>query len=296
MGSPVYFTLHIKGVPVADEDLVTHNLFEAGAGGVQENLSFTQQERNYLPKVIEAEIKNLIAYFEEPPSIQWLESFQVEYPHIQVQVEEHETVDWLQNWKDQWKPFELINDIWIVPDWHKDSFRPDKGHRILIEPGMAFGTGTHATTQLAAQLIDKIQKQVGVSSLVDVGTGSGILSLLAHHLDVEKIFAYDNDPESKRVFQENIEKNQASRAKWCEPWAQELKGQIDLTVANIIDGVLLNLKTEFQKVNSPYYIFTGILAEREAAFLEEMTENWPLQILTRLEKDEWVGFLMKQES
>ncbi len=295
MDSPVYFTLHIQGLDALDEDIITSLLFEGGAGGVQENLKFEQKERTYQPTVIESESKSLIAYFEIPPSPDWVAGLRGQFPQAKIEVAEHEKIDWLQNWKDQWNPFQLIAGIWIVPDWHRDSFRPEGGECIYIEPGMAFGTGTHATTQLAAELLRKLKTDVDLNSTLDVGTGSGILAILASLLGFKKVFAFDNDLESKRVFTENLQKNPKVWASWCQNWSTDLRDKVQLTVANIIDGVLLDLKPEFVKVNSDYYIFTGILCERDSAFIEEMTLDWPLQVIQRLEKDEWVGYLMRLE-
>lgn len=296
MDSQTYFTLLLAGVRACEEDLLTSHLFEQGAAGVQEDLNFSQLERHYQPKVIESEIKSLKVYFESPPSPEIFDFLSNRYPHLQIQSEKHEVEDWLEKWKEQWKPFELIPNVWIVPEWFQDSFEAPDGKIIYIEPGMAFGTGTHATTQLAAQLLVELQGKSELKSLLDVGTGSGILAFLAGLIGFEEIYAYDNDPESQRVFLENLAKNPHQQTHWEEKWSPLLTDKVDITVANIIDGVLLSLKDEFQAVNSRYYIFTGILAERENDFLEEMRQDFPLEVLTRVEKDEWIGFLMEKPS
>jgi ribosomal protein L11 methyltransferase len=293
MDSKTYFCMEITGVPVADEDRLTSDLFEGGACGVQENLQFQQTNRSYQPEVLPSESKTLLVYFESPPTLDWLEALKVEYPQLQLMVSEHEQEDWLGQWKEQWRPFEWVEGFWIVPDWEREHFTPEKGQAIYIEPGMAFGTGTHATTQLAAELILIWHQAYGSGSVLDVGTGSGILLVLANHLHMQPLYAYDNDPESFRVFSENMQKNGVTQTKWEPHWAENLVGQVDLTVANIIDGVLLDLKPSFTRVSSPFYLFTGILAERESAFLKEMTAGWNLHVRERLEKDEWVGFLME---
>jgi ribosomal protein L11 methyltransferase len=295
MDSVTYITLEIQGVPAEKEDLITHFLFENGAAGVQENLQFTQLDRKYQPTVVEAEVKTLLAYFEQPPSPEVIENLKTHYPEVSVQSKENETEDWLAQWKEQWKPFELIKGLWIVPEWYREEFEGSDRKAIFIEPGMAFGTGTHATTQIASLLMRYLFQNQEVKSMVDVGTGSGILSFLAAFEDLENIYAYDNDPESHRVFHENLEKNPSDKIQWLENWPTELAGKLDLTLANIIDGVLLDLKPLFQKVNSPFYIFTGILAEREKIFLEEMTQDWNLKVLKRVEKSEWVGFLFERQ-
>lgn len=296
MDSPTYFTLKLQGVLEEQEDLLTHFLFENGAAGVQEDLQFTQLERHYQPEVVLVEVKTLTVYFEEPPRLDLLESLQSQYGNVKISGEEHAIEDWLEKWKSQWEPFSLIEGTWVVPHWHRESFDPKGDHCIFIEPGMAFGTGTHATTQIASELLKKLKVEKDIKSFLDVGTGSGILSFLAGHLGIERIYAYDNDFESKRVFFENLENNPHAETQWVEAWSKELSHSVDLTLANIIDGVLLNLKPEFQKMQSPYFIFTGILKERELAFLEEMLQDFPLRVKERIEKDEWVGFLMERSS
>ena len=235
MDSVTYITLEIQGVPAEKEDIVTHFLFEGGAAGVQENLEFTQLDRKYKPEVLEAEVKTLLAYFETPPTPEFIEDFQSRYPEVSIDSKKHETEDWLAKWKEQWKPFELINNLWIVPEWHRSEFEGTDQKAIFIEPGMAFGTGTHATTQIAAELMVHLFGNNEIKSMVDVGTGSGILAFQAAFENLEKIYAYDNDPESHRVFHENLEKNPSEAIKWEENGPTVLAGQLDLTLANIID-------------------------------------------------------------
>ena len=294
MGSQ-YWILTLNNVNIEVEDVLTSYLFDNGAGGVQENLSYTQLDRTYQPKIIESDIKSLIVYFEQPIDNYLLQDLKVRFPSIDPVIEEQTTKDWLQEWKDQWKPFCLVDDLWIVPDWYKDSFDQSGKKVIYIEPGMAFGTGTHETTQIASHLILDLLKSKKIKSAVDVGTGSGILAILLGLHGIQDIFAYDNDVESKRVFLENLEKNDQRDIAWVESWSKDLSGKVHLTIANIIDGVLLNLKPQFQFLESQYYIFTGILAEREEAFVEEMTEGWNLKILSRLQKGEWVGFCFEAQ-
>lgn len=294
MDSGQYYILKIKNVSSELEDILTSELFAIGAAGVQEDLKFHQLDRQYKPEIIEQKNKQLTVYFESPPADEELQYFLTNHPELEVTLNEHPIVDWLSEWKKQWKPFELIPGTWIVPEWEKDGFDVSGKNTIFIEPGMAFGTGTHETTQLASELLRELLSRSTVQSLVDVGTGSGILSFLAALLGVREIYAYDNDEESKRVFFENVEKNPLGSFVWEANWPQELPGKVDLCIANIIDGVLLSLKEDFQKLKSPYYLFTGILAERESEFLEEMLAGWPLKLIARKQKGEWVGFLFEE--
>lgn len=293
MDSSNYFTLQIHNVSAHMEDLLTSDLFEIGAEGIQENLEFLPLDKEFNAKAVEAEIKTLIVYFVQMPSPKDIDHIQNQHPGVKIKMSEHPMEDWLAKWKKLWKPFPLVDDVWIVPSWEKENFSLQGRQAIYIDPGMAFGTGTHETTQIAAQLLVNLIAQQNITSMVDVGTGSGILALLAKTKGVENVYAYDNDLECRRVFYENMELNQAGPMKWESEWSRNLAQQVDLTVANIIDGVLLRLKKEFQTTASPYYIFTGILEEREKEFLDEMLLDWPLQTVERLQKAEWVGFIFK---
>ena len=293
-----FWSLTLSCVSSLEEDLLTAQLFEAGASGVQEDLKFEQEDKKYLPTVEESSVKTLIAYFENHPPENLESEIAESFPGVKWDLKEEWNRDWLEEWKAGWKPFSLWEDFWVVPSWLVDSF--DKsGKRVLnIDPGMAFGTGTHATTKIASQLIGEFLKEKESLSAIDVGTGSGILALLMEDLGVQKIYAYDNDSESYRVFHENLIKNRSQNIEWLEEWQNLNKQEIGLVVANIIDGVLLDLKGYFMKLSQVgmTYIWTGILKEREEDFLKEMSVGWNIQVQERVEKEEWVGFRVEVQA
>jgi len=286
-----YYQLELSNIPLYLEEVLSLALFELGAAGIQENLEYVQEDKRYLPKILEKDKISLLTYFTEPPSREAIELALGAFPGVSWKISDHLIEDWMEHWKESWRPFELIENVWVVPSWHKASFVSKQGHLTLwIDPGMAFGTGTHETTQIAAELLFNLLSQKSGVALLDVGTGSGILAILAYLLKAEPIYAYDNDPESHRVFLENCERNSVPPLPWVEKWSDSLAGKVQVTVANIIDGVLCDLKDDFQKMKSQTYIFTGILKEREPVFLQEMLEGWNLKQVRRLEKGEWVGF------
>ena len=293
-----FWVLTLEAVSPSEENLLTSLLFEQGATGVQEDLQFQQKDRKYLPEVCESSSKTLLAYFEESPQPSLQEELQQQFPHVQHSLSEEVDRDWLEEWKKNWQPFCLWNDIWVVPSWLEDSFDSSGKHILRIDPGMAFGTGTHATTQIASQLIGECLAEKPTPSSIDVGTGSGILALLMRHLGVDRVYAYDNDDESERVFLENLEKNKATAIDWVENWPELGSTDLQLVVANIIDGVLIELKESFMKLSRPghRYIFTGILKEREQDFLKEMMQDWSLTLVQKIEKEEWVGFCFEVSS
>src|SRR5690606_14857175 len=117
---------------------------------------------------------------------------------------------------------------------------------IYIDPGMAFGTGTHATTKMAAYFVQKLgsqfKKDLKGKSLLDVGTGTAILAMLASHEGVERILGLEIDPEARRVARENIVLNKLTNVEISDKPLEETGEKFDFVVANIIDGVLIQLK------------------------------------------------------
>src|SRR5690606_30883697 len=107
-------------------------------------------------------------YFAERPAREFLEEVQSRFPQIQIGVSAEVERDWLAEWKKSWQPFRVAGPYWIVPSWCE---RPTEAEEVIsIDPGMAFGTGTHETTRLVAEELLKIGRQ---PSLLDVGTGTG---------------------------------------------------------------------------------------------------------------------------
>src|SRR5690606_13567455 len=112
---------------------------------------------------------------------------------------------------------------------------------LYIDPGMAFGTGTHETTRIAAELmVDAIQSE-NVSSVLDVGTGTGILAMIAAKSGARAIDAIDIDPESERVANENFARNGCAEIRASTTPLETIQKQYQMVVANIIDGVLIRL-------------------------------------------------------
>ncbi len=116
---------------------------------------------------------------------------------------------WAERWKEYFTPLQIGERLWIVPAWEAVAgFAPPEGSiPLLIEPGMAFGTGQHATTALCLRLLERLLTNEPPATLLDVGTGSGILSFAAARLGVERILAVDNDEAALGVAKENLALN-----------------------------------------------------------------------------------------
>lgn len=175
-----------------------------------------------------------------------------------------------------------------------------------MEPGMAFGTGTHETTRLAATLLvdalreraEKADSRSGVRapSVLDVGTGTGVLAIVARRLGARRTVAIDNDLEARRVARENLEANSlAAEIEVPDQNLEDVEGAFDLVVANIIDGALVHIQPGLSRVLAPggAMILSGILLEREKAFLERFLPPARLRISRRLEMGEWAAFELR---
>ncbi len=148
--------------------------------------------------------------------------------------------DWAEAWKKYYHPIR-IGRVTVVPAW--EEYTPEEGERILrMDPGMAFGTGTHETTRLVMEMLsDEIR---GGERVLDVGTGSGILALCAAKLGAEACYAYDIDPVAVRVAKENV-KNDGAENVFCGV-ADLLDGvdtteKYDFVLANIVADIVLRL-------------------------------------------------------
>lgn len=278
------------------EEEVTAGCFTQGCLGLSEVLNYVQKDLTYDPDVLNGKTKEIDVFFAEKPKREFYTSINEISPQIQTQEFEEEEKDWLAEWKKGFVPFKLVGPFWVVPSWIDAP--PEAEIPLLIDPGMAFGTGTHATTQLAAALTHKVIKSgASIKSVVDVGTGTGILALVAKKMGVSKVVGVDIDPEARRVAKENVVRNQEPQIQVPDLNIEDINEKFDLVIANIIDGVLIKIKEELVKATKPggHLILTGILLERENHFLENFLDDPTLEIDRRIAKDEWVGFLVRNK-
>ncbi len=173
--------------------------------------------------------------------------------------------DWANSWKAYFKPFK-IGKIVIVPAWEK--YQAQDGEIIVtMDPGMAFGTGTHETTRLIIGLLQKYVK--AGDSLLDVGTGSGILAICGAKLGAEECYAYDIDPMSVRVANENIKDSGLEGRIVCAQsdllkQAYKMAGGYNIVCANIVADIIIRMTpdvSEFMNENT-VLLASGIISER----------------------------------
>jgi ribosomal protein L11 methyltransferase len=297
MSDNKYFRVRLSQVPADLEDVITTHSFGCGASGVTEALVFTQPDLTYDPTLVNVPTHELDVFFPNNPEQDFFKGLTEYSAMIKWQIFEEENKDWLEEWKKGFVPFRLIGDFWVVPSWLTPP--PECKHPIYIDPGMAFGTGTHATTQMMAFFIHKLAEKHKANladwALLDVGTGTAILAMLAQMSGMGLVAGIEIDPEARRVARENVKLNKLPQIDIPETQLDEIRGPYDVVVANIIDGVLINIKKDLLRVLKPggHILLTGILEERDNHFFEKFFEGTNLEVVRRLEKDEWVGYWAK---
>lgn len=172
--------------------------------------------------------------------------------------------DWAENWKKSYKPFRLGRHIVIRPGW--EEYSPDEEDRVItIDPGMAFGTGTHETTGMCVALVEENLKP-GMTAM-DIGTGTGILAITAAHMGASHVLASDIDPMAVRVAAENVQINGFAGVIDCICGnLLEVAGeQVDVVIANIIADVIIGISSQVRAFIKPggVFICSGIARERE---------------------------------
>jgi ribosomal protein L11 methyltransferase len=299
-----YFRLKAVGLSRKHEDDFTSACFETGAAGVAEDLKFVQADLRYDPDIIETPVLDLNVYFESAPDEGRLLSLQAAFSEVRFELVSEENRDWLLEWKKGFKPFLFSSPFWVIPSWLKapPEAPTDPRHLIFVEPGMAFGTGTHETTRLAAAFVIEECMTRKPNSLLDVGTGTAILALLASRLGVAKVVGIDNDPEASRTARENLERNGDRLIQIPELDLKNVTETYDVVVANIIDGVLTLLREDLFRVLKPggHMILSGVLNDREAEFYEHFSNGFgadrKLNLLKKTKDGEWSAALLEKKN
>lgn len=204
--------------------------------------------------------------------------------------------DWANSWKAYYKPIKIGERLVIVPAWEK--YTPAEGELIVrMDPGMAFGTGTHETTRLVIKLLETYTKQG--CRMLDVGTGSGILAICASKLGAGECRAYDIDPMAVRVANENIKDSGLTNIT-CE--VSDLLRQVDkgrpydLICANIVADIIIRMTPDVGELmhRDTVLLASGIILERSDDVVE-CFEKHGFRIVERLEENGWCGLAVMKK-
>ncbi|KUJ74605.1 ribosomal protein L11 methyltransferase [Thiomicrospira sp. XS5] len=200
----------------------------------------------------------------------------------QYKVEALEDKDWVRAWMDQFEPMRFGQRLWIVPSWHTPP-EPDAVN-LMLDPGMAFGTGTHPTTSLCLTWLDQ-HAPTGLN-VIDYGCGSGVLALAAQKLGAADVRGTDIDPQAIIASEQNAERNQADiNFKLVKDFQA---APADLLVANILAGPLKELAPEFIRLLKPEgtLVLSGLLTN-QAPELIAFYDQQGFALLEQQDLDDW---------
>ena len=200
--------------------------------------------------------------------------------------------DWVAEFKSHWQPVRLGPRIHIVPSWHEESYAPEDKDALLIylDPGMAFGTGMHATTSLCAQALEAYLQKRPIEQLLDVGTGTGILSIIAARLGAQEILGTDIDPVAVANSIENAQRNEVGHLFSANEELPDQRGAVhDVVVANILCQPLLGLASRTVAAMRPgaTLYLSGLLQSQEKKIRETYEPLGLTHVETRVQND-WI--------
>ena len=254
-------------------DAVTNILMENKAGGVQIDdddlndvriITYFPANVNVAEKVPELEMQ-----------IKGLSQFGIDPGKAAVKLSDVNDDSWRDVWKKYYHPVRITRYLTIVPSW--EDYQPENADEkvIRLDPGRAFGTGTHPTTRMALLALEKEIR--GSESMIDVGTGSGVLSIAAKYLGAGEIDAYDIDDEAIKATKENVALN---------PVAQDINigtnslldgisKKVNLIVANILAEIIVPLIPQAKECLNPggKFITSGIINDKKDLIVNELTKH-----------------------
>lgn len=262
--------------PTANWELMDQSVIDAMPEDVQVKAWFDEETlQNILPTLRE--------------ELSALKSHVLSYGALSLSLQGVKEEDWSENWKQYYKPFRIGQHMVVKPTWEDFDLQEDD-LLIEIDPGMAFGTGTHETTSMCVTLIEKYYHS---GSLLDVGTGSGILAIAAARLGAQDIYAVDIDPDAVRVARENVEHNGLEHVIDVQQGdlLQGLNRPFDFAVANILAPVICMLAAPLKKHLNPggRFVCSGIIKEAENDVLEALNAAGYI-IDETCHQGDWVAF------
>ncbi len=278
-----YHELKIKVPPPLREDLI-RALYEKGCMGfIEEEDVLTA----YFPDTFDireatAELELLQRVFDHAGLKQRLLFSQAIIPGQ----------DWNEAWKKGFTPLDIGDRFTILPPWEK---KPVNRISLIIDPGMAFGTGHHETTRSCLLLMERHSPTIAKERFLDLGTGTGLLAIAASHLGFLHIMAVDTDPLAIEAARTNIMLNRISDIELREGSIEAAPGLFNCIAANIVSGVLIQFAPLIAgRLNSPgIAVFSGILAGQEDEVVAEAT-RCGLKLLETYPDGKWISLVLRR--
>ncbi len=276
-----YYEFIIK---IADpfRDTLIQRLTDAGCLGVIEQDGTITA---YFPETVDIgtitnDLSLLQALFDKSDSVQNLS-----FSHTLIPEQ-----DWNESWKKGFTPLDAGERFTILPPWEK---RREGRINLIIDPGMAFGTGHHETTRSSLVLMEKYAVMCAKERFLDLGAGTGLLAIAASRLGYRHIVAVDTDPLAIEATRKNIELNQATNVDIREGSIVEARGTFDCIAANIISSVLVQLAPALSSHLKPggIAVLSGILTGQENEVIEATTPAG-LKLLEQYRDGKWVSLVL----
>ncbi|WP_028610359.1 50S ribosomal protein L11 methyltransferase [Paenibacillus harenae] len=310
------------------QEMISNFLHEMGAGGVsiEESGTLNKQRDTSLGQWYELPLNDIPegqaiikGYFPEDtdpddliealkPRVEELREFDIDPGAVEYSAIVVDDEDWATAWKQYFKPLRISDTLTIKPTWEEYEAGPNE--RIIeLDPGMAFGTGTHPTTALCLQTLESVIR--GGEEMIDVGTGSGILAIGACRLGAKSVLALDLDPVAVSSATENVKLNDLSGQ--VEVRLSDLLGvlkdshevgdsgtlqvtlPVDLVVANILAEIILLFIDDVYAALKPngIYIASGVYKNKETDVEEGLLRSG-FEIIEKRRDEEWIAFVARK--
>lgn len=296
-------------------EAISNILHEAGASGVviEDAAEFAKERENVFGEIYALDEKDfpkegviVKAYLSESSflnetiediklAITNLANFNIDVGHNVVTIKEVDEEDWATAWKQYYHPVKISERFTIVPTW--EDYTPVDSDELIIEldPGMAFGTGTHPTTVMCLQALEKVVAPD--NTVIDIGTGSGVLSIGAAMLGAKHVHALDLDEVAVRSARENITLNKVDDKIAVQQGnlLDTVKAPADVVVANILAEVILSFTDDAFSIVKPggLYVTSGIIGAKKDAVKEALQASGFI-IEEVLMMEDWVAIIARK--
>ncbi len=272
----MWYQLELDGCTAETAEHFGQELEDAGA------LSVTMNDKNDDP-ILEPELGTMPlwpevivhALFDDEQLAEDVKKIMIQrHPEIHFKLNHLPDQDWERAWMDQYTPLCFSNRLWVCPSWHEVP-DPDAVH-LILDPGLAFGTGTHSTTRLCLEWLAEADLQN--KSVIDYGCGSGILAIAALKLGAADAQAVDIDEQALAATRSNAEINQIADGTLKLGQPETLNGGVDLLIANILLEPLMKLSSRFDELlnDKGELIVSGLLKEQVDALVDHYQERFQL--------------------
>ncbi|MBJ8326493.1 50S ribosomal protein L11 methyltransferase [Streptococcus pacificus] len=292
------------------QEIISNLLIEAGSQGVaiEDSADYLGQVGRYgeiFPEINQSDEVTITAYYSEnivitdvknklKNQLEVLKKEALITGDLRFETKELAEEDWADQWKKYYEPTRITHDLTIVPSW-TDYQASDSEKIIRLDPGMAFGTGTHPTTKMSLFALSQVIR--GGETVIDVGTGSGVLSIASSLLGAKDIHAYDLDDVAVRVAKENIALNATTTniSVATGDLLKDVKIEADIIVANILADILIHLTDDaYQLVKeNGYLIMSGIISDKWE-MVKTAAEKAGFFLETHMIQGEWNACVFKK--